>query len=274
MGADVENPASVAQACRGSDVVVCAVGFPYRNRLWAKAWPVAMAALLDGCAAARARFVFADNLYMYGPQTAPLREDMPLTDVGVKPRVRAEITRLWQAAHAAGRVQAVAVRASDFYGPGVTTSALAMFGVKPLARGQPAMVATNPEFPHDFTYVPDFARALMSLIDAPADAYGRAWHVPNAPTRSLREVLELAARLAGAKPRLNILSNRMKPLISLFNGDLAALAEMEFQTDRPYYVDASAFKARFWADATPFEAGLAATLQSFAPRSARTAGRQ
>ncbi len=66
--------------------------------------------------------VFADNLYMYGPQTSPLTEEMPLTHYGRKPALRAEITKLWKSAHDTGRVRAVAVRASDFYGPDATTS--------------------------------------------------------------------------------------------------------------------------------------------------------
>jgi hypothetical protein len=35
---------------------------------------------------------------------------------------------------------------------------------------------------------------------------------------------------------------------------------MRFQTDRPYLVDATKFSQRFWADATPFETGLDATI--------------
>ena len=61
-----------------------------------------MANLIDGCAAGGARLVFADNLYEYGPQTRPLTEDMPLTNYGRKPAIRAEVTRLWKSAHDIG----------------------------------------------------------------------------------------------------------------------------------------------------------------------------
>lgn len=108
---------------------------------------------------------------------------MPLTDYGQKPRVRAEITDLWQQAHQAGRVRAAAVCASDFYGPDVPTSALSTFGVARLLAGKPALAPYPPDEPHDFTFVPDFARALQTLIDADEDAYGQAWHVPNAHGR-------------------------------------------------------------------------------------------
>ena len=117
MPTDVLNPESVLKACIGSEAVICCLGFPYNSRIWQKTWPKAMANLLSACEMAKARFIFADNLYMYGPQTAPLTEDMSLTEFGRKPRVRAEITRLWQAAHRQGRVQAVGCAHPTFMAP-------------------------------------------------------------------------------------------------------------------------------------------------------------
>jgi hypothetical protein len=44
------------------------------------------------------------------------------------------------------------------------------------------------------------------------------------------------------------------------------MAEMRFQWDRPYQVDAGKFAQRFWSDATPFEVGIVETAASFLPR--------
>lgn len=79
VAADLENADAARRACAGADVVVCTVGVPYRSHIYTRVWPVVMRNLLDASAAVGARFVFADNLYMYGPQTQPLVEDMPLT---------------------------------------------------------------------------------------------------------------------------------------------------------------------------------------------------
>ena len=76
---DLEDPKAAIEACKGVEAVICATGLPYTVKAFSQDWPVVMTHLLAGCAASGARFVFADNLYMYGPQTAPLREDMPLT---------------------------------------------------------------------------------------------------------------------------------------------------------------------------------------------------
>ena len=86
---DITQPESTAAACAGRDIAICAVGFRYDRRVWERSWPAAMQALLSACSSASARFVFADNLYMLGPQTQALTEDMPLTEYGGKPRLRA-----------------------------------------------------------------------------------------------------------------------------------------------------------------------------------------
>jgi hypothetical protein len=41
------------------------------------------------------------------------------------------------------------------------------------------------------------------------------------------------------------------------------IAEMRFQWDRPYRVDAHKFAERFWSDVTPFDIGARATALSF-----------
>jgi len=261
--ADSTDPDAMIAACAGVDTAVCCIGFPYDSALWRRAWPAAMANMIEGCARSGSRLVFADNLYMYGPQTAPLTEDMPLTDYGRKPTLRAAITKLWMSAHDAGRVRAVAVRAADFYGPDVATSVIATFGVARFLAGQPALMPYSPDHPHDFAYVPDFARALVSLIDAQDDAYGQAWHVPNAPTRTLREVLTLAANLIGVPPKINVLPNALAPLVGLFSMEIREIGEMRFQWDRPYIVDSSKFATRFWNDPTSFENGLGETISFY-----------
>ncbi len=264
---DVLNPESVVNACAGSDAVICCLGFPYDLRIWQKSWPKAMENLLAASEKAGARFIFADNLYMYGPQTSPLTETMPLTEFGRKPKLRAAITRLWREAHAQGRVQAVAVRASDFYGPDVPTSVLSAHGVKNLLAGKAAIVPYPVIFPHDVTYVPDFARALVTLLDAPTEDYGQAWHVPNAPTQTFRLLIEKAAGLIGVEPAMRVIPEVLLQVGGLFDRQAYEMIEMRFQATRPYLVNAQKFSNRFWNNATSFEDGLRATIASY-PRKA------
>jgi hypothetical protein len=131
---DILDASSVTNAVDSARQLVMAIGFAYEGSTWRASWPRATANLLAACEVARARLRFVDNLYMYGPQQEPLREDMPLADYGINPAVSAAITRQWQTAHRAGRVKVAALRAPDFYGPEVSLSHLGDVGFGALAK--------------------------------------------------------------------------------------------------------------------------------------------
>jgi nucleoside-diphosphate-sugar epimerase len=265
---DATERASLAAAAADATQIVLAIGLPYDGKLWRALWPKIMSNVVEVAASTGARVVFVDNLYMYGPQTAPLTEDMPLSDFGLKPAARAAATRVWQAAIAAGRVRFAALRAPDFYGPGVTLSVLGDTGLTALAHGKSANWIGDADTPHDIAYVPDFARAVVTLLDAPDDAFGQAWHVPCAPTRRPRELLGLGAAALGVPLRVRSLPFWAVGALGLLTPMLKEFSEMRFSWDRPYHVDATKFARRFWSDATPFEVGVPAAARSFTPRAA------
>ncbi len=254
---------AVRGAIDGASRVVLAVGFAYDARVWRTAWPRAMTNVVEACAATGARMVFVDGLYMLGPQREPLREDMPLTTRGAKPAIRSDITRIWMAA--TGRVRVAALRCPDFYGPHVPVSHLGSSAFGALARGKPALLLAPPDTPHDFAYVPDVARAVVTLLDAPDDAYGQVWNMPCAPTRTPRDILRLGAEALGIKLRIRSVPLKLLPLLGLVMPLLREMADVGFTWDRPYEVDATKFMRRFWADVTPVEVGAPATARSFVP---------
>ena len=260
---DVLDADAVRQAIDGADRVVLAIGFPYSGRVWRAAWPKAMTNVVEACAAVGARMVFVDDLYMMGPQHEPLREDMPLTAYGAKPAIRSDVTRIWMAA--AARVRIAALRCPDFYGPHVPVSHLGSSAFGPLARGRPAVLVASPDTPHDFAYVPDIARAVVTLLDAPDDAYGQVWNMPCAPTRTPRSILRLGAEALGVRLRIRAVPLKLLPLLGLVMPFLREVADVGFTWDRPYEVDATKFKRRFWSDVTPMQVGAPATARSFMP---------
>lgn len=257
---DVADPGSAERACAGAAVVYGCVGLDYVG--WPEKWPPMMAGMLAGAESAGARFVFMDNCYMYGPVDVPMTEDLPLTDYGKKPATRSRLTRMWREAHEAGRVRVASVRASDFYGPGVSASVLGDTSIGRMAKGKSAQVFGDPDMPHSFTYVPDIARALISVADTD-DAFGQAWNVPNAPDRTLRDILMLAGEALGREPKIQVMPKWMLSAVGVFNTNVRELKEMLYQWERPFHVDSSKFADRFWSDATPFEDGLAATVPTY-----------
>jgi len=265
---DALDRGSVLAAARGSAQIVVAIGMPYDARLWREAWPNAVGNFVAACEATGARMVFIDNLYMYGPQTVPLAETMALTSYGGKPAARAAATRVWMEASAAGRARVAALRPPDFYGPDVPWSYLGDPTIGALAKGKPAFFVGSPDMPHDYAYVPDIARAATTLLDAPDSAFGQAWHMPCAPARTTREILQMAADALGVPLRLRILPRPLLAPMGLFSPFLRELREMRFQWDRPYRIDATKFARTFWSDVTPFKAGVRETALSFRNRAA------
>lgn len=267
--ADVRDRDRAAVLARGAEVIHCTVGIDYR--VWAEQWMPIVDGLLHATKSSGARLVFADNLYCYGPRSEPLREDMALTHHGRKPALRARMAERLFEAHERGVAKVVMVRASDFFGPRTRNALLGERVFDAALRGKAAQVIGRPDLPHAYSYVPDFARAL-ELVSADEGAFGRAWHLPNPPTRSTRDILGQIYTLAGQPLKVQVLPAPMLTALGWFFSIMRELKEMEYQWTRPFEVDASAFATRYQFEATAWEPALRATLEWFAARRATEQG--
>ena len=258
---DILDGDAVRAAVEGASQVVLSVGFQYDARVWRTVWPKTMTNVVEACAAVGARVVFIDNLYQLGPQLEPRHEDMPLSAAGDKPAILSEVTRIWMAAR--DRVHVAALRCTDFYGPGVFVSHIGSNAFGRLAKGKAAQLLAPPDTPHDFAYVPDIARAAVTLLDASDDAFGQVWNMPCAPTRTPREILKLGADAIGVRLKIVSIPLWLLPGAGVFSRFMKEVADVGFTWDRPYVVDSGKFQRRFWSDVTPFEVGAPATARSF-----------
>ncbi|HZZ22168.1 MAG TPA: hypothetical protein VFE60_06145, partial [Roseiarcus sp.] len=66
----------------------------------------------------------------------------------------------------------------------------------------------------------------------PDSAFGQAWHVPCAPTRTTRDILKIAAETLGVKLRISALPVWMLGASAMFLPLLRELIEMRFQSYR------------------------------------------
>lgn len=269
--ADVRDRDRAAMLARGAHVIHCTVGIDYR--VWTEQWMPIVDGLLHAAKSSGARLVFADNLYCYGPRSEPLREDMALTHHGRKPALRARMVERLFEAHERGAVKVVMVRASDFFGPRTRNALLGERVFDAALRGKAAQVIGRPDLPHAYSYVPDFACAL-ELVSADEGAFGRAWHLPNPPTRTTRDILDQIYALAGHPLKMQVLPAPMLTVLGWFLSIMRELKEMEYQWTRPFEVDASAFAARYQFAATAWDPALRATLDWFAAQRAIEAGRK
>ena len=218
-----------------------------------------MSGVLDGAAANGARVVYADNLYAYGPVAGPLTEDLPYLASGRNGRLRAALAEQLMSADAAGLVRSTIGRASDYYGPwGRQSTAGERLFVSAL-DGKPAQVLGDPDQPHTFTYLADFARALVTL-GSKERAFGEIWHVPSAETLTTRQFVALVYEVAGRPAQLRVLPSPLLAGLALVSSMLRAVREQQYQRLAPWVVDHSKFERAFGARTTPHRDAIRMTL--------------
>jgi nucleoside-diphosphate-sugar epimerase len=171
------------------------------------------------------------------------------------------LSRQWLDAHAAGKVRAVAVRASDYFGPGATRSPNSHFGARffpSFEAGKPVAFLGNPDARHSFTYLPDYARALIDVA-TDSGAWGRVWLAPSVLPTTARAVAERFAHEAGRSVRVGRLPAALVRLLGWFNPMIKEVVEMLYQFEKEFTVDASTFENRFGWKATTLEQAVRET---------------
>jgi nucleoside-diphosphate-sugar epimerase len=257
------------QASAGATVVYQCLSPPYHR--WPELFPRLQAGVLEGAAAAGAKLVALENLYMYGPTYGkPLTEKRSMTAMSRKGRVRMEMSEALLQAHAKARVRVAIGRASDFFGPGVRLSALGeqVFGAA--LRGQPASVLGDIDQPHTYSYISDVGRALVRLGQRD-EALGAVWHLPSPPTVTTRELLEMIYAEAGQPLKVRRAGKGTVRLLGFFKPHVGELAEMMYLFEEPFVVDHAKFTAAFGDLATPLDEAVRSTVEWYRSQEAAKA---
>lgn len=254
---DATDPADVRRASRGAAVVYGTVQPPYTR--WPEEFPQILDGVIEGAAAAGARLVWADNLYMYGPHRGPLTEDLPYRAAGRKGHTRAQMAETLMEAHRSGKIRATIGRASNFYGPGVRDSVVGKGVFEPALEGKKAQVLGDPDAPHTYTFIEDFAGALVTLGER-EEALGEVWHVPSAETLTTRRFVKMVYEEARRTPKFRVAPGLGIRLLAPFNADMSEIREILYEFEDPFVVDHSKFESTFGANVTPHREAIRKTL--------------
>ncbi|MFC4112987.1 NAD-dependent epimerase/dehydratase family protein [Nonomuraea zeae] len=259
VAADVADRARMKELARGADVLYNCVNPQYHR--WLTDWPPMAESFLAAAESSGAVYVMLGNLYPYGPVSVPMTEDLPLVSASPKAQVRA---KMWQdalALHEAGRIRAVEVRGSDYFGPGATDqSYLGARFLVPLKAGKTIQLIHPADQPHSWTYLPDVADAL-AVAGRDERAWGRPWHVPTAAPLTFRQIGgRMAALLGRPEPKMTQLPWPLMRAVGLFVPMIGELRHTRYQFTAPYVLDSSAFQRTFGVVPTPIETALKATL--------------
>jgi nucleoside-diphosphate-sugar epimerase len=261
VAADATDSAMLTDLADGAAALYNCANPAYHR--WETDWPPLASSLLTSAERTGAVLVTMANLYVYGPVDGPMTEQTPMAATDTKGRVRAAMWTEALAAHEAGRARVVEARASDFYGPGVTSNGhLGSQFVPRLLAGKPArLVHGDPDAVHSWTYIPDVADALIAL-GGDERAWGRVWHVPTAPPRSPRQAATELCEIAGVADRgVRVLPHWALRVASPVVPMLRELKDVRYQFTRPYVLDSSAYTTTFGVRPTAFHDGLRETVE-------------
>ncbi|MEU0797774.1 NAD-dependent epimerase/dehydratase family protein [Amycolatopsis sp. NPDC005961] len=259
VAADASDAATLARHTAGATALYCCAGPAYHR--WATDWPPLGAALLHAAESSGAVLVTTGNLYAYGAVDGPMTERLPARPNSKKGAVRAKLWADALAAHEAGRIRTAEVRGSDYLGAG-TLSAFTALVLPKILAGKRASAPADLDAPHSWTYVGDVARTLIAVA-ADERAWGRPWHAPTAPARSLRSLATRAAELAGAPAaRLTTMPAAALRLAGLFSPAAREMVEVQYQLRAPFVLDSSAATAAFGIEPTPTDDALLETIKN------------
>ncbi|NIK80460.1 nucleoside-diphosphate-sugar epimerase [Paenibacillus castaneae] len=261
--ADLMDSDQAKAAITGASVVYQCTQPPYHQ--WEGRFERLQENIIVAAMASGAKLVAAENVYMYGDVDDEMHEGLPYAARTKKGRIRAKLAEQLLELHHRGKLQAVVGRGSDFFGPGVTDSSAGERMFQPLIMGKAASVIGEPGRKHTFTFIEDFGRALVTLGQS-EDAYGEAWHVPNADAVSVAEFVELAAQLAGVEARIKPMGKGMLRIGGLFIPAARECIEMFYQFEKEFVVSSKKFSDRFGQRATPLKESLAATVDWYRAR--------
>ena len=260
---DASNAEALAKLAQGARAIVNAVNPPYTS--WTTDWPPLAAAFQRAAEVSGAALVTMSNLYAYGPVAKPMEPNTPLNAKGPKGKVRAKMWLDTKAAHDEGRIQAVEVRAGDFFGPRVTDASMGDRVVPKLLLGKKVQLIGRDDVVHGFAYMPDVAATISAVIEDDA-SWGRVWHAPAVHVTQRQLIEAFAGAAAMPVPKISTFPSTALKILGLVVPILRELREVEYQFTKPFVVDSSETASHFGLSATATATAAEGTVDYFTRR--------
>lgn len=263
MPANLLNFDQTDKAVKGSEVVYLLAGLKYDVNVWREQWPVVMRNVLDACKKHNSRLVFFDNVYAYGKVNGIMTEDTPFNPNSKKGEVRAKIATMLLDEVKKGSLQAMIVRAADFYGPGAVLSLTHAAVNEKLKTGKRPQWIGDPKKIHTFTYTPDAGKTVAMLGNTPA-AFNQTWHALTSSekitgedyVRMACDILNIPYKSIQALPKFGV------RILGLFIPVLREFVEMMYQFENEYIFNSSRIENAFKLSATSYQEGIRETLSN------------
>ena len=161
---DAESVEDMRRAIADSDVVFNGLHLPYHQ--WTEGRMEALhTRIIEAMGTDGKTMLFPGTIYNYAATDRYVTPDLPQRPEKERGEIRKRSEELLQAAAARGDIQAIVLRAGDFYGPGTTGDWFDQGILHEARKGKVALIGT-PGIGHSWAFLPDLARAFEKL----------AWH--------------------------------------------------------------------------------------------------
>ncbi|WP_127781985.1 NAD-dependent epimerase/dehydratase family protein [Rhodococcus sp. X156] len=264
---DVHDESALRAAVDGATAVYHCAHAAYSAAAWATALPAMEQAVLR--AAADSVVVFPESLYSYSEPSRPMTEDSPRAATGGKRGMRTELLRARQAS----ATPTVSVVASDFFGPHVHTAHAGDRMVGAVLAGRTVRVMGSADQPHSFTYVPDYAGAMVAAAARP-QVWGSVLHAPTGPALTQRQLVHALAEAAGVPATVRTLPSWVLRAGALVPGSLRELAEMLYQFEQPFVLDSRRSEELLGLAPTPLTQAVRETVAWWRTEQPNATGRR
>ena len=243
IAADATSKIDMKAIAVKSDVIFSCTDMPYDK--WAVFYPATATALAYALNETNAKLVFADNMYSYGNVAGKeMTESMPHTAKTNKGKIRAGVINTLLLSGNEINNKVAIVKAADFIGPRIYKGLFGTDFLDSVYKGKTIRLFGNIELPHTFTFIKDFAAAMINVGTA-NDTFGQIWHVPNAPALSPDKWLHLFEVLTNKKIKKSVTPKFVIRIAGLFNSFIKELYEMAYQFEYPYLVNHDKYVSRF-----------------------------
>jgi nucleoside-diphosphate-sugar epimerase len=245
--ADASNIVQLKSVLTGATHVYCTVGLKYETEIWKEKWPIIADNLIEACSEVKAKLIFLDNIYMYGPSPLlnPITEDHPRLPSSKKGQIRLQVEQKLLSAFTRGVVTGVIARSADFYGPDVKQSMLYSTVLFNLTQNKPPQWLANPDIKHTYTFTPDAGKACV-ILALDENANNQVWHLPTSTeVFSSRQLINMIQNEIGTSFPIQVLPRWSFGILGIFVPILRELKEMLYQLDEPYIFSSHKFAMKY-----------------------------
>ena len=219
-------------AAQSADIIVYGWNPPFNK--WDTQCLGQLQQVIDAARASGSTILFPGNIYPYGTEMPPLlTETTPHSATNTLGKIRTTMESMLQASG----VKTIILRAGDFIDTEANGNWFDMIITKNTHKNGKISYPGNPDIPHAWAYLPDYARALTALADK-RDTLP-AFTALNFEGYTLSGS-ELAERLNANVQRMNWLPIH---IARLFWPMAKHLLEMRYQWNTPHQIDGSTLQS-------------------------------